>query len=95
MKGETQPAHDYLYWEFPAYKGQQAVRKGNWKAIRKNMHDGNLTLELYDLSKDVREANDVAADNPGIVAEMEAIMLQEHVPSGIDRFQFAVLGEKE
>jgi len=59
------------------------------------MHDGNLTLELYDLSKDVKEANDVAADHPEVVAEMETIMVREHVPSGIDRFQFAVLGEKE
>jgi arylsulfatase A-like enzyme len=93
MKGEAQPAHDYLYWEFPAYKGQQAVRKGNWKAIRKNMFGGNLALELYDLSKDVKEANDVAADNPDIVAEMEAILKREHVTSSVERFRFAVLGE--
>ena len=25
-----QPRHDFLYWEFPSYKGQQAVRMGDW-----------------------------------------------------------------
>ncbi len=94
LRQEAQPAHDYLYWEFPAYNGQQAVRKGKWKAIRKNMMDGNLTLELYDLRSDVREAHDVAAAHPEIVAEMEAILAREHTTSPVERFRFAVLGEK-
>ena len=29
--------HDYLYWEIPEYGGQQAVRIGQYKAIRKNI----------------------------------------------------------
>ncbi|MEM9261394.1 MAG: sulfatase-like hydrolase/transferase, partial [Bacteroidota bacterium] len=52
LKLQEQAAHPYLYWEFPAYHGQQAVRKGKWKAMRQNMNDGNLTLQLYDLSSD-------------------------------------------
>ncbi|MEM9929319.1 MAG: sulfatase/phosphatase domain-containing protein, partial [Bacteroidota bacterium] len=95
LKGEEQPKHEYLYWEFPAYRGQQAIRKGKWKAIRKHMQDGNLDLELYDLSQDIQEANDVAKAHPEVVAKMELILNKEHVPSPIDRFRFAVLGEKK
>jgi len=39
LRGETQEEHPFLYWEFPAYKGQQAVRFGNWKAVRQRMQE--------------------------------------------------------
>ena len=35
-RGE-QKQHEFLYWEFTAYSGQQAVRMDDWKAIRVNM----------------------------------------------------------
>ena len=31
---QTQPAHEFLYWEFHERGFQQAVRMGQWKAIR-------------------------------------------------------------
>ena len=37
LKGEAQPKHEFLYWEFPAYQGQQAVRMGDWKALRRDI----------------------------------------------------------
>ena len=52
LVGSEQEAHEYLYWEFPSYKGQQAVRWGDYKGIRKNMMGGNLEIELYDLKND-------------------------------------------
>lgn len=33
-KEEKQIQHDYLYWEFHEKGGRQAVRKGNWKAVK-------------------------------------------------------------
>ena len=39
LLGEEQQAHDFLYWEFPSYKGQQAVRLGKWKGVRKNIFE--------------------------------------------------------
>ena len=72
------PVHEYLYWEFPSYNGQQAVRMGKWKAIRKDMKDGNMKIELYDLSKDLEETQDVAGIHPEIVAQIEKIMVLEH-----------------
>tara|TARA_B100001750_G_C15484120_1_gene587305 strand:- start:30 stop:1565 length:1536 start_codon:yes stop_codon:yes gene_type:complete len=85
--------HEYLYWEFPGYNGQQAVRMGNWKGIRKDIFDGNLNLKLYNLKDDIRESHDVAPDNPAIVRKIESIMKEEHVPSSIERFKFSQLGD--
>jgi arylsulfatase len=79
-----QRAHEFLYWEFPSYGGQQAVRAGSWKAVRQGMlQKGNadpLRIELYDLEKDPGETTDVAAAHPEIVARMAAVMKREHVP---------------
>ncbi len=88
-----QTKHEFLYWEFPSYQGQQAVRMGDWKGIRKNIFKGNMTLELYDLITDPAESNDVAALNPEIVAQIEAIMKREHTPAELDRFKIKELGD--
>ncbi len=81
LSGKKQKEHEYLYWEFPSYTGQQAVRRGQWKAIRQNIFKGNLDIELYNLSNDVREENNLASEHPEIVKQMEEIMLTEHNPS--------------
>lgn len=67
-----------LYWEFFENGFQQAVRQGYWKAIR--MAPGKA-LELYDLSKDESESNNIAANHPDIIAEMEAILKTARTPS--------------
>lgn len=86
-------SHEYLYWEFPAYKGQQAVRMGKWKGIRKNIFEGNMSIELYDISIDKQEQNDVAMVYPKIVEKISQIMIQSHSPSPIMRFKFPQLGD--
>jgi len=78
---EGQKVHDFLYWEFPGYGGQQAVRSGKWKAVRQKMAKGPSDLELYDLEADPSEKTDVAAKNPDVVKKLEAIMKREHTPS--------------
>ncbi len=88
-----QTDHPFLYWEFPASNGQQAVRMGPWKAIRKNVQDGNLELELYNLEEDIQEQTNVATENPDIIRRMEQIMKQEHLPAEIDRFKMSALGD--
>jgi arylsulfatase A-like enzyme len=80
MKGQKQ--HNYLYWEFYEQRGKQAVRKGNWKAVRLNVRrnpDG--PLELYNLARDIAETTNVADKHPDIVAEMAAIMKDAHTES--------------
>ena len=86
-------SHKYLYWEFPAYKGQQAVRMGKWKGIRKNIFEGNMSIELYDISLDKQEQNNVAMIYPKIVEKISQIMIESHSPSPIMRFKFPQLGD--
>lgn len=93
LLGEEQLQHNFLYWEFPSYKGQQAVRMGNWKGIRKNIFEGNLEIELYDLRKDTLESNNIAADYPDIVRQIEQIMREEHEPSLNERFKIKEIGD--
>jgi arylsulfatase len=70
--------HECLYWE---YAGQQALRAGNWKGVRKRLRKGDLSLELYNLADDPGEQNDVAGEHPNIVARLEALLAREHSPS--------------
>ncbi len=82
LKGQKQAKHDYLYWEFPEYGGQQAVLLGKWKAIRKNMHKGDAKWELYNLYVNPAESTDLAAVNTSVIAEIEAIVKKKHMKSG-------------
>lgn len=76
-----QKQHEYLYWEFPGYGGQQAIRLGNWKAVRQNLNKGRTALELYDLSTDLGEKVEVAAKHPEIVARLDRLMRECRQPS--------------
>ena len=89
-EGEQLP-HPYLYWEFPASGGQQAVRMDQWKAIRKNILQGNLDIELYNLKEDIQELDNVAAEYPEIVKQMELILKEEHSPAQLERFRMEAL----
>jgi arylsulfatase len=76
-----QQARDFLFWDFNGYGGQQAVRMGRWKGVRRNLHRAISPLELYDLSTDPGEETDVAPLHPDIVRRITAIMTREHTPS--------------
>lgn len=68
-----QKQHDYLYWEFHELNGREALRSGNWKLIRQPVV-GETILELYDLSSDIHEDNNLAQQNPEKVKELEGLM---------------------
>jgi len=84
LKGEpeSQKAHEYLYWEWPARVGWQAVREGKWKAhwIRTNKGLDQATFELYDLESDIAEENNVASKYPEVASRMKKHMAEAHVP---------------
>lgn len=93
LLGQEQPKHDFLYWEFPSYGGQQAVRMGKWKGIRKDIFKGNMHIELYDLENDILEMNDLSSKFPERVAKISEIMLREHEASENENFKFKTLGD--
>jgi len=90
---KRQKKHKFLYWEFPqaGYGGQQAVRMGKWKALRKNILKGNMKLELYNLKKDIQEQHDVADKYPKIVRKIEAIMKKQHTTATLEKFRMEPL----
>ena len=90
-EGNKQKKHDFLYWEFPQYGGQQAVRMGKWKGIRMNILKGNMKIQLYDLDNDILEQNDKASQYPEIVKRIEEIMKKEHHTPDVDSFRMEAL----
>jgi len=70
--------HEALFWRFGE---QMAVRQGDWKLVR---YDGNAdtntgkrqpvtAARLYDLSKDLHEDKDLAAEQPEKVKQLQAL----------------------
>jgi arylsulfatase A-like enzyme len=69
--GKPQTNHDYLYWEFFERGFHQAVRMGDWKAVR---HGPKGQVELYNLKQDLAETRDVAGDHTDVVRKIEEIL---------------------
>ena len=94
LKGEEQKEHDFLYWEFPEYGGQIAVRLGKYKAVCRNMRkEENFNFELYDLEKDSTESDNIAEEYPEIIEKVKEIIKKQHIKSNNPRWQFKVLGD--
>ena len=77
IRGEKkkQAKREYVYWEFHEQGGKQAIRKGKWKAVRLNVRkkpDG--PIELYDLSRDIGETDNLADKHPDLIKEMARLM---------------------
>lgn len=84
---EDQSRHDYLYWEFYEQGGKRAARFGDWKAVQLNVHkDFNGPIQLFDLSSDLAEKNNVADQHPELVKKAKAIFVDAYEPSEHWRF---------
>jgi arylsulfatase A-like enzyme len=62
LRGEPTP-DGTLYWE---HTGNAAIRRGAWKLVR----DYPQPWELYDLSRDRSELNNLADKHPEVVLEL-------------------------
>jgi arylsulfatase A-like enzyme len=79
----SEQSTEHLYWEFweADRSPKQAVRKGDWKLLRFEFDNPERReVELYNLSEDMGESQNVAGSNPKIVKEMIEIMEKEHTP---------------
>jgi arylsulfatase A-like enzyme len=98
LLGGQQPERPFLYREFHGNGGQQAVRVGDWKLVRRKLlgtpkHPAAPTTELYNLSADPSEKDNVAIAHPDIVAKLESLAREQHTPS--KEFPFPVLDQTE
>jgi len=96
LSKEGQKQHQHLYWEFHNNNGEhsQAIRldDGNdqWKAVRlynKN-HRVNPPVELYNLTSDHEELNNIASANPELVTKMQQLMDDSRTRADIDTWNF-------
>ncbi|MBM3852963.1 MAG: arylsulfatase [Verrucomicrobia bacterium] len=81
LRGRPRPReHEFLYWDYGHTRTAflQAVRAGDWKAVRPAL---NQPTELYDLAGDPAESRDLARERPEIVARLEGLMRRSYVPS--------------
>lgn len=79
--GREQSRHEFMYWELPNYVAatggfrketpMQAVRMGDWKAVRPK---ADAPLELYNLRMDIGETANVASENPQVMERIEAYL---------------------
>lgn len=75
---QGQAEHESLYWEFHERGFTQAIRFGDWKAIRKGL-DG--PIELYNLADDLGETRNISGAHPDLVEKAAAILAASRVPN--------------
>jgi arylsulfatase A-like enzyme len=71
------PARTF-YWEFHERTFKQAVRRGDWKAVRPATE---APIELYNLAADLGETQDLAAKHPELVAEFAGLFRTLRTPN--------------
>jgi arylsulfatase A len=80
MHTRKQQQHKYLYWEFHENNGRQAVRWNNWKGVRLEVNkNANAPIELYNLSTDPSEKENVVNKYPEVVRKLESIIEEAHI----------------
>ena len=87
-----QQEHEFLYWEFPAYGGQVAIRMGDYKVVHQNLlNKKEPTLEVYNLKEDPEETNNIADNHPEIIEKASAIFEKAHQTPEVERFQIPLI----
>lgn len=87
LQGKSQPEHPPMYWEFNNWNQRagriapqpqaQALRHGRYKVVRPKP---NAPVELYDLQSDPNETTDLAAQEPGVLRKLSALMASSRTP---------------
>ena len=88
-KPEAQEKHEYLYWASQEGATSIGIRQGKWKLVKYRSKkpktkgkdapaaDAPEDWRLYDLSQDIGEENDLAADHPEIVKRLKGLALRD------------------
>lgn len=91
IKNEKQEEHDYLYWEYPEYGGQRALRIAKYKFLQKEMHKGNNKIALFDISIDPTEQHDISANHPELIEKASEIFEKEHITSRNPKWRYKLI----
>jgi arylsulfatase A-like enzyme len=78
LRGKAMAPREYLYWEFHEGGFRQAVRVGDWKAVR-----GGEAIELFNLASDPAESKDVAAEQSEVLKRIETIFREARTESDL------------
>ena len=70
LKNDVTVAHDFLWWE---HEGNRAIRAGDWKLVKLAKSE----WELYDLTRDRGESQNLAEKNPAKVRELETMWTRQ------------------
>jgi arylsulfatase A-like enzyme len=82
LTGGKQKKHDYLYWEFHSYGNTQAIRMGDWKAIRlKVKNNPDAPIHLFNLAQDIGETKNIADQHPEVVKQIAPLFKSARVES--------------
>lgn len=79
---DQQKKHEYLYWASSEGTTSVGVRMGQWKLVRYRAKKGKeLPNEwrLYNLSNDIAEEHDVAADHPELVKQIQGLLKRDQL----------------
>jgi arylsulfatase A-like enzyme len=86
LQQDQQEEHPWLYWEDAEYERvspygmiagtfMQAIRMKQWKAVK---NSPGAPVELYDLSIDISETQDLANKHPDVIEKIKQIMETAH-----------------
>jgi arylsulfatase A-like enzyme len=89
LQGKPQKQHEYLYWQFNEGKLKEALIKDNWKLVRFKAKGKAEELELYNLSNDIGEKNNLAASNAAKVQELKALLGKAKTPADNKKFDWS------
>lgn len=71
LLGDSAPQREHFYWELHEQQSIQAVRFGDWKAVK---NGPSAPIELYDLKADAGERKNLAKERPELVARAESLL---------------------
>jgi len=88
-RDSDQAQHSFMFWDYPEYGGQIAVRWGKWKGVKRELGKKiDSPLELYDLDADIGEQENVVADHADVAERIEKMMLEQRDPPLTERWRF-------
>ncbi|GAB5402289.1 MAG: N-acetylgalactosamine-6-sulfatase [Aureliella sp.] len=69
LSGQSPSEHNTLFWR---QGGRAALREGDWKIVAPGRDATNRKWELYNISDDMSESNNLAETKPGLLEKLQS-----------------------